>query len=150
MLFLEIQSINIVYPNVKNMIIMPITKRMKIITSIKVVQFYGWALITRKMVERKAFLANPKHQYRVSQCREQGCSANKKKMEIIRSIHVCFISWMNFDYKENGGKKSFSWKSKASISCILVWKHDSYANNEKNWDYYEFSSLSHFVDELWL
>ena len=31
------------------------------------------------MVERKAFLTNPKHQYRVSQCGENDCSANKKK-----------------------------------------------------------------------
>ena len=64
-LFLQIQSGNIVYRNVENMIVMPITKR----------------------------------------------------MEIVMSIQVCLISWMNFDYKENGGKKSFSCKSKASISC---------------------------------
>ena len=31
------------------------------------------------MVERKAFLANPKHQYRVSQCGEHDCSAPNKK-----------------------------------------------------------------------
>ena len=31
------------------------------------------------MVERKAFLANPKSQYYVSQCREQDCSANTKR-----------------------------------------------------------------------
>ena len=48
-----------------------------------------------KMVERKAFLANPKHQYRVFQCGEHDCS----------------------DY------------------------------NQKNRDYYEFQSLSHFTDE---
>ena len=34
-------------------------------------------LITRKMVERK-FLANPRHQYRVSQYGEQDCSAHDK------------------------------------------------------------------------
>ena len=55
MFFLQIQGSNIVYPNVENMIVMPITKR----------------------------------------------------MEIIMSIQVCLISWMNFDYKENGGKKAF-------------------------------------------
>ena len=26
-------------------------------------------------------------------------------METIMSIHVCLISWMNFDYKENVGKE---------------------------------------------
>ena len=28
-----------------------------------------------------------------------------KRMEIDMSIQVCLISWMNFDYEENGGKK---------------------------------------------
>ena len=31
------------------------------------------------MVERKAFLANTKHQYRVSQYGEQDCGANNKR-----------------------------------------------------------------------
>ena len=31
------------------------------------------------MVERKPFLANPKHQDRVSKCGEYDCSANNKK-----------------------------------------------------------------------
>ena len=31
--------------------------------------------------ERKAFLANPKHQHRVSLCGEHDCSANNKKNE---------------------------------------------------------------------
>ena len=30
------------------------------------------------MVERKAFPANPKHQYHVSQCGEEDCHANNK------------------------------------------------------------------------
>ena len=33
----------------------------------------------KEMVERKAFLANPKHQHRVSQCREHDCSAHNRK-----------------------------------------------------------------------
>ena len=32
------------------------------------------------MVKRKAFLANQKHEYRVSQCREHDCNANNKKI----------------------------------------------------------------------
>ena len=32
-----------------------------------------------EMVERKAFLANPKCQYHVSQCGEQDCSTHNKK-----------------------------------------------------------------------
>ena len=31
------------------------------------------------MVERKAFLVNPMHQYRVSQCGEHECNANNKR-----------------------------------------------------------------------
>ena len=69
------------------------------------------------MVERKAFLGNPKHQYDVSQCGEHDYSANKK-IDIITSIHVCLILGMNFDYYQNGGKKRFSSKSKALTLCI--------------------------------
>ena len=47
-------------------------------------------------MERKAFLANPKHQDHLSQCREHDCSAN----------------------------------------------------NNKNGDYYEYTSLPYFTDKL--
>ena len=70
------------------------------------------------MVERKFLLAIPKHQYCVSQYGEHDCSANNKGIEIIMSIQACLNSLMNFDYKGNGGKKSFACISKASISCI--------------------------------
>ena len=73
-----------------------------------------------------------------------------KGMEIFMSIQVRLIYRMNFDYNENGGKKSFLCKSKASISCIQWAEHDCSANNKKNGDYYERPSLSHFMDELWL
>ena len=48
--------------NMENMIVVPITKIIKIIMSIKFVSFHERILITRKMTERKAFLAIPKHQ----------------------------------------------------------------------------------------
>ena len=51
---------------------------------------------------KKAFLANPKHQYLVSQCGEHDCC-----VDIITSIQFCLISWMYFDYTKNGGKKAF-------------------------------------------
>ena len=38
-----------------------------------------------------------------------------KRMEIIINTYVCFILQINIDYKENGRKKSFPCKSKASI-----------------------------------
>ena len=39
----------------------------------------GQTLIIGKTVERKAFLANPKHQYHVSQREKCDCSAHNKK-----------------------------------------------------------------------
>ena len=59
-LFLQIPSINIVYPLMGKMIALPVTER----------------------------------------------------IEIIMGIQVCLISRMNFDYKENGGKKAFPAKPK--------------------------------------
>ena len=41
-----------------------------------------------------------------------------KRIEIIMSVQVCLNWQMDFDYEENGGKKGFSYKSKALISCI--------------------------------
>ena len=46
---------------------------------IKSDSFNGETLVIRNIVERKAFIANPKHQYRVPQCGEHGCSAHDKK-----------------------------------------------------------------------
>ena len=74
------------------------------------------------MVERKAFLAKRKHQYRVPQWGEPGCSALAIKMEIIMSIQVCLILSVNIIYRENGGKKSLYFKYKASIPCFLMWR----------------------------
>ena len=84
------------YPKEENMIVVPITKRMEIITSIQV-YLISWININyNKMVERKVFLANPKPQDRVSQYGE----------------------------------------------------HDCPAHNKKNGDYYEYPSLYHFMNEL--
>ena len=57
---------------------------------------------------------------------------------------------MKFDYKENGGKKSFSSKSEETMSCVQWGEHDFSAQNEKNGHCYEYPSLYHFMDELWL
>ena len=42
---------------------------------------------------------------------------------------------MNFDYKETGKKKSFFFKSEASISCTQSGEKDCSANNKINGDY---------------
>ena len=47
--------------------------------SIQICLISWMKLIIRKMVERKAFLTNPKHQYRVSKYREHDCNAHNKK-----------------------------------------------------------------------
>ena len=44
----------------------------------------------------------------------------RKRTDIIIRILVRLIWVLNFDSKENDGKRSFSCESKASISCILI------------------------------
>ena len=41
--------------------------------------FNGWTLNLRKMVDGKAFLKKPKHQYHVSQWRERVCDIQSEK-----------------------------------------------------------------------
>ena len=91
---------------------------MEIIMSIQVYLISWMNTNYKENSGKKAFVANPRHQYPVSQCGERDCNAHNKKMEIIMSIQVCLILWVNANYKENGGKKRFYCKSKASISCI--------------------------------
>ena len=106
----------------QNMILVPITKRMDIIMSIYVGLISWINLMIRKMVERKAFLTKSKHQYCTSQWGEHDCSAHNKKYGDYFENPSLNHSRKNFDYKENGEKKSFSCKSKASISCIPMWR----------------------------
>ena len=78
-LFLQIQSINIMYPKVENVIVMPLTKRMKIMLSIQVYLISQMNFDYKENDRKKAFLPNLKRQYRVSQCREDDCSTQKQK-----------------------------------------------------------------------
>ena len=94
--FFQIQSINIIYPNVENVIVVPITER----------------------------------------------------VEIIANIQVCLISWINFDYMKNRGKKAFLANSKHQYRVSQYGEHDFHANNKRNGDYYEYPSLSHFTNKL--
>ena len=70
------------------------------------------------MMEKKAFIVNPKHQYRVSQCREHECSVNNNKNGNYYMYPRLSHSWMNASFKANGKKKSIDCKPKALISCI--------------------------------
>ena len=147
-LLLQIQSINVKHPNEENVIVLTITKRMEIITSFQDC-LISWMSINYKENGRKQSLSC-KSEARRSHILmgEHDCSANNKKngdflqiqsinivypnyknmvvmpitkrMEIIMSIQDCLISRININYRENNGKKSFSYKSKALILCILM------------------------------
>ena len=58
----------------------------------KFVAFHGWTLIIRKMVERKGFLANLKHQYHGSQWGGHNCSADNK----MNGVHYEYPSLLYF------------------------------------------------------
>ena len=53
-------------------------------------------------------------------------------------VRTCIIGQKNFDSKENGGKKSFSYETKAQASCTYPNKENMFMvpNHEKNRDYY--------------
>ena len=70
-----------------------------------------------------------------------------KRIEIIMSIQVCFISRMNFDSKENRGRKSFLANLKHQYRAPQWGEQDYNAHNKKNKDYCEYPSLSDFMDE---
>ena len=55
---------------------------------------------------------------------------------------------MSFDYKENGGKKCFSYKSKYQYHVSYWGEHDCSAHNKNDGDYYEYPSLAHFTNKL--
>ena len=78
-LFLLIQSINNVYTNVENMIVVLITKRMEIIMNIQLCLISQMNFDYKENAGKKALLANLKHQYLVSQCGEHYWHAMNKK-----------------------------------------------------------------------
>ena len=118
-LFLQIQNINIMYPNEVNMIIVPNNKKNR--------DYYGYPWLSHftdelwlegKWWKQKLFLQiqsiNIVYPNKVNMI----AVTNNKKIEIITGINVCLILRMNINYKENGEKKRFSCKSNTSISCI--------------------------------
>ena len=56
------------------------------------------------MMERRAFLANPKNQDHAPNMENMIVVPITKRIEIIMIIHVRLISWMNTNYGENGGR----------------------------------------------
>ena len=71
-----------------------------------------------------------------------------KIMEIVIDIQVSLISWMNFDYKKNGGRKAFLANPNHQYHVSQYGEQDFHANNKKNGDPYAYPCLYHFTDEL--
>ena len=67
------------YPNEENMIVAPIRKRIKIITSIESCLISRMNFDYKEIGGKEAFLANPKHQYCASQWEEHDCSTYNRK-----------------------------------------------------------------------
>ena len=67
------------------MIVMPMTKRKETIMGIQVCLISWINIDCKENGGKKAFLANLKHQYHLSQCGELNCCANNKKN---RDYHV--------------------------------------------------------------
>ena len=65
-LFLQIKIIGMMYPNLENMIVVLITKKMEIVISIQLCLISRMNFDYKENGGKKAFFANPKHQYRVS------------------------------------------------------------------------------------
>ena len=114
--FFANQSINIVYLNVENMIVVPIAKRMDIIMSIQVCLISRMNNNYKENGGRKSFFANQSLNILYAKGKNMIVASITKRMEIIMRIQVYLISWINFDYEEYDEKKRFSCKSKALIS----------------------------------
>ena len=59
-----------------------------------------------------------------------------KRMKIVMSIQICLISWIDFDYEENGKKKALLANLKHQYRVSQYGEHDYRANNKKNGDYF--------------
>ena len=68
-------------PNVENIIVIAITKRMEIVISIQVSRISRMNFDYKKNGGKKIFYCKSKHEDRVSQCGEHDCSANDKNNE---------------------------------------------------------------------
>ena len=104
------------------MFVVPITKRMEVIISIHVYLISQMNIDYKENGGKIAFLTNAKINIVYPDAENLIMLPKTKIMGIAMSIQVCHISRMNFNYKKNGGKKSFPCQSKASGSCIPMWR----------------------------
>ena len=73
-----------------------------------------------------------------------------KRMEIVMGIQLCLVSWMNFDCKENGGKKAFPTNLKHQYHVSQCGEIDYCTSDRRNGDYNKHQSLTHFTDGRYL
>ena len=136
------------YPSDENVIVVPIRKRMEIIMRIQVCLISRKNFDCKKWLKEKLFLQIQSmiimHPYEESMI----VVPITKIMVIITRIQVYLILRMNFDYKENRGKKIFLTNLKHQYHVSQIWEHDCSAHNKKNGNYYEYQNLSHFPDKL--
>ena len=121
---------------------------MEIVISIQVFLISQMNFDYKKSGGKKAFPANPKHQILYPNVENMIAIPITKRMEIIMGIQVCLISWINFDYTKNGGRKAFLANPKHQYHVSKYGEHYCHANNKNNGDYYEYPSLYHFTNEL--
>ena len=86
------------------------------------VPFHEWTIVIKRVEEKKIFLLIQSINIVFSNMEILIVVPITKRMEIIMSIQVCPISWININYKENGGRKSIPYQTKVSILYILMWR----------------------------
>ena len=102
------------------------------------------------MVERKAFLANPRLQYRASQCGEHVCSAhNERNVDYCVSKFDSFHEW-TLIISKIVGRKAFLANLEHQYHVSQGGECDISAHSYRKGNYNAYSSLSHFTDKLWL
>ena len=98
-----------------------------------------------------ALLVNQKHECHVSQRDEHDCSAHNKKngdsCEYPSLTHFTNEFWLKGKWWE---EKLFFQIQNDEYHVSQWGEHDCRAHNQKNGFYYEYPSLTHFTDELWL
>ena len=101
------------------------------------------------MVERKAFLANPKRQYHVSQWGEHDCSAHHEKNgDYNEYLSLSYFPGWTLIIRKIVERKAFLINPKRQYRVSQYGEHDCSAHNEKKGDYNEYPSLPHFTNQL--
>ena len=102
------------------------------------------------MVQIKAFLANPKHQYYVSERGELDCSAHNEKNVDFYEYRSQPISHMNINYKRKWWKKKLFFPNQ---SINILYPNDEMLivlDHKKNGYCYKNPSLAYLTYELLL